>query len=430
MSPNPSSLSSEQGTAQQGVSNRAELDMDSLTGIPSPKQYEHDLLVAISNAQREGLPLALLMFDVDDFKQINSRLTHEGGDEALRLVAQSLSKGLKGKGSVYRRYNGDEFVALLPNHDLTEAAAVAVRLREGVAALKHSSGASITVTVGVSAYPEPTRDASVLYRNADQLLMDGKSRGEKNQVHAGIDLKIDGVSTKKEKSPSSSWVIEVTVIPRSKHPIAKHKMLDEIISSSYSVLLGDFGERIRRPLYRDRSNYVVDQEAGWVGAMLCDKAWGLSKRFEISVEGCVRLVLSQSYVSQVRAVQSDRILEGLIEFWPFLDRFSKLWDGNAKVTVVINGIAGALLSVNQQLTSKFAINWIAKDDNYATDFDFDLPAASAQERNLFFLQIIHAVCSAFSPPGGVSVRDLREQFIDSFSTPFLSTVQDISKEDE
>lgn len=108
---------------------------DSLTGLFNRRRFEEELRRQLAYTRRYGKGGALLMFDLDRFKQINDELGHAAGDEALRHVAELLSDNLRGSDTVARdvdpmvaRLGGDEFVALLPEADAAGAEAAAERL--------------------------------------------------------------------------------------------------------------------------------------------------------------------------------------------------------------------------------------------------------------------------------------------------------------
>lgn len=108
---------------------------DSLTGLFNRRRFEEELRRQLAYTRRYGDGGALLMMDLDRFKQINDELGHAAGDEALRHVAELLSDNLRASDTVARdvdptvaRLGGDEFVALLPEADAAGAEAVAERL--------------------------------------------------------------------------------------------------------------------------------------------------------------------------------------------------------------------------------------------------------------------------------------------------------------
>lgn len=112
---------------------------DPLTGLFNRRRFEEELSRQLAYTRRYGQGGALLMFDLDRFKQINDELGHAAGDEALRHVAELISDNLRASDTVARdvdpmvaRLGGDEFVALLPEADAAGAEAAADRLATAV----------------------------------------------------------------------------------------------------------------------------------------------------------------------------------------------------------------------------------------------------------------------------------------------------------
>lgn len=158
---------------------------DALTGIGNRKHFDRALVLAAQEALEAGEPLALLLIDIDHFKRFNDAHGHQIGDQVLRVVAQSLTRSIKGR-DVATRYGGEEFALILPRTDAGGARELAEQIRATIAngriRLRQSRRClgGVTVSIGAAAYVrgEPlTR----LLRRADQALYMAKGMG-RNQV--------------------------------------------------------------------------------------------------------------------------------------------------------------------------------------------------------------------------------------------------------
>lgn len=157
-------------------------ECDAVTGLYDRRVLNDDLPRALAIAAREGVPVACLVMDLDDFKSINELFGHDRGDEVLRGVAAHLHTITRGRGRAYRWGGGDELVAVLMNATASEALAAGERMRSAVAAHRFESiGRAVTVSIGVAAYPEGGADAAALRGHADDALR-GAKRAGKNRV--------------------------------------------------------------------------------------------------------------------------------------------------------------------------------------------------------------------------------------------------------
>ncbi|RMM36193.1 GGDEF domain-containing protein [Pseudomonas coronafaciens pv. oryzae] len=135
---------------------------DGLTGLDNRRQLDEAMETEWARAQRSGKRLSLLMIDVDHFKAFNERHGHQGGDEALRLIAQTIALNIRRPGDRLARYGGEEFVVVLPETDVTGAMIIAQNIRRSVESLPLFKNAehSLTVSIGV---------ASGIVRQGDKL---------------------------------------------------------------------------------------------------------------------------------------------------------------------------------------------------------------------------------------------------------------------
>jgi diguanylate cyclase (GGDEF)-like protein len=160
------------------------LRSDGLTGIANRRHFDQRLSEEFRRAERGAYPLALLMLDIDAFKQYNDTYGHQAGDETLTKVAQTLAIFARRPGDVAARYGGEEFALILPGSSEAHALAVAeeVVLNVFEQGLPHKSSRvsdRITVSIGVaSAQPGVSiKDPAELVANADQALYFAKGAG-------------------------------------------------------------------------------------------------------------------------------------------------------------------------------------------------------------------------------------------------------------
>jgi diguanylate cyclase (GGDEF)-like protein len=152
------------------------------------RQYLLDSLDAeFSYCSRNGLPLAMMMIDIDHFKPVNDRFGHLAGDYALREVAALIQKDLRSE-DVLARYGGEEFAVLLRHADADRALAVAERIRRNLAAsLLEYEGEefSLTVSIGVATLSGRNHATPLdLVRAADGYLYRAKQAGRNRTVCA------------------------------------------------------------------------------------------------------------------------------------------------------------------------------------------------------------------------------------------------------
>lgn len=147
---------------------REEAVIDDLTGLLNRRGWRQAAPHELARSARSGLPLALLMLDLDDFKHLNDQQGHDRGDRALREMAEALRATLRA-GDVLARLGGDEFVALLSNSTLEGAHAAVKRLRETLPS-------RIAFSSGVAAW-DSRENLEELLRRADLALYAAKAAG-------------------------------------------------------------------------------------------------------------------------------------------------------------------------------------------------------------------------------------------------------------
>jgi diguanylate cyclase (GGDEF)-like protein len=157
--------------------------LDGLTGIANRRFFDEAFAVVLLSAARDGLPVSVLMLDIDWFKPYNDRYGHQAGDECLRRVAHTMRASLVRPTDLIARYGGEEFIVLLPHTDAAGAAMVGERLRSAVCELaieaQTSAAGVVTISIGGATWlpgiSEP-RGAELLGR-ADGALYEAKRQG-------------------------------------------------------------------------------------------------------------------------------------------------------------------------------------------------------------------------------------------------------------
>jgi len=152
---------------------------DTLTGLPNRRLLDDRLRQAIYLAQRRDARVAVMLVDLDDFKQVNDELGHRAGDTVLREVAQRLV-GCMRRADTLARHGGDEFVAVIPDlHRDADCEVIADKILGALELEFRVDGRSFNVgaSIGISIYPTDASDGETLLRNADAAMYRGKERG-------------------------------------------------------------------------------------------------------------------------------------------------------------------------------------------------------------------------------------------------------------
>ncbi|MFW9596312.1 MAG: GGDEF domain-containing protein [Macromonas sp.] len=163
---------------------------DGLTGLSNRHKFDQVWAQEWQRAVRQGLPLAVVMIDVDHFKTYNDHFGHPAGDECLRRLAAVLARSVRRAGELAARYGGEEFVVVLPGVDENGALQEAERIRTEVFQLGIPHGGSsaapvVTVSLGVAArVPQRAEGLYQLLQEADDALYQAKNSG-RNRVRVG-----------------------------------------------------------------------------------------------------------------------------------------------------------------------------------------------------------------------------------------------------
>ena len=160
---------------------------DALTGLHNRRYMAGQLQALMSRAGQGGDPVAVLVMDIDHFKQVNDGFGHDAGDEVLREFAVRLATNVRAI-DLPCRFGGEEFVVVMPGASLEDATHVADRIRRDVGGqpfpiMAGAEGLTVTVSVGVAASTGGDDTPEALLKRADEGVYEAKARG-RNQVIA------------------------------------------------------------------------------------------------------------------------------------------------------------------------------------------------------------------------------------------------------
>ena len=162
-----------------------EVSTDQLTQISNRRGLMHAFEIELARLRREGTPLAIGLLDIDNFKRLNDELGHSAGDEALKSLAQIVSKTLR-PGDHVARYGGEEFVVLLPATAVGDSEQILTRLQRSLTGglfMHKDKQVFVTFSAGVTDY-RPEERIEVALERADQALYEAKRTG-KNRTCIG-----------------------------------------------------------------------------------------------------------------------------------------------------------------------------------------------------------------------------------------------------
>lgn len=158
--------------------------IDPLTGLANRREFDRLLLQEVARSRESGESFALIMADLDHFKQINDEFGHQEGDRALQEIGRLLRLVPKRAADAAFRIGGEEFAVLMANTDKTGAVGMSETLRgatEGARFLP--TGEAVTISLGVATFPGDGQDAATLIAAADRALYRAKAGG-RNRVAA------------------------------------------------------------------------------------------------------------------------------------------------------------------------------------------------------------------------------------------------------
>jgi diguanylate cyclase (GGDEF)-like protein len=166
--------------------------VDSLTGVKNRLALTESATRMLSQVNRGGRPLGVLMIDADHFKSVNDRFGHGGGDKVLLALVASIRATLRA-GNVIGRIGGEEFVVLAPDTSLEQALVLAERIRgtvESTPLMVDGHLLQLTVSIGTAAAEPGEHDVAALLRRADAALYAAKHAGRNRVMAADPELAV------------------------------------------------------------------------------------------------------------------------------------------------------------------------------------------------------------------------------------------------
>jgi two-component system cell cycle response regulator len=163
---------------------------DGLTGLYNHRYFQDHLTHELYRCQRHDDVFSLIFLDVDHFKKYNDTHGHLAGDKLLRQLAEIFHKAFR-RSDVVARYGGEEFVIILPKTPKPNAVKAGEKIRQYVESFPFEGqetqpGGKLTISVGISSYPEDGRDRTLLIGSADEAMYRAKNGGRNRVCVAGV----------------------------------------------------------------------------------------------------------------------------------------------------------------------------------------------------------------------------------------------------
>jgi diguanylate cyclase len=188
---------------------------DALTGLPNRREFNERMEERMSAWNRRGETFSLVLLDVDHFKKLNDVYGHLAGDQVLAMLSGVLRTAIRREDFV-ARFGGEEFAVLLPNTLPAEAALVAEKVREAVAALvvnHHQQQIRVTISSGIAGI-QPSEEADSLIQRADAALYAAKGAGRNCAfMHDGAECRLAAAGTLEVTPSAAARLVELINSP-------------------------------------------------------------------------------------------------------------------------------------------------------------------------------------------------------------------------
>ena len=156
-----------------------------MTNLHNYRYFEDRLKEEINRASRHNKKVSLMMLDIDHFKNYNDTLGHQAGDEVLRMIGKFLKISIRDE-DIVARYGGEEFCIILPGIEKNGITILGERVRKKIESEKFfkeevQPGGRVTISIGISTFPDDAKNYSGLVEKADKALYQAKNSG-RNQI--------------------------------------------------------------------------------------------------------------------------------------------------------------------------------------------------------------------------------------------------------
>jgi diguanylate cyclase (GGDEF)-like protein len=183
-------VTAERATAEQLI---FLAERDTLTGVYNRRRFDTELERMVKRADRREQPMALVIFDLNDFKIINDSHGHAAGDQVLIDIARTVNKTVR-QNEVFCRLGGDEFAVLMPEASAYDASMLSRRIEQQVTVLDFEFDGvkrRVSASLGIAVYPSHANDAQTLVAAADAAMYQAKKQDKRRVVVVRADARIE-----------------------------------------------------------------------------------------------------------------------------------------------------------------------------------------------------------------------------------------------
>lgn len=222
---------------------------DKLTGVYTRKFFDNAFKEFIQIARRDSIEFSVIMIDIDKFKDVNDTFGHRKGDMVLGKIGKIITENVR-KTDIVGRYGGEEFIVVLPNASLKEGANVAEKIRKAVESSNLiSENYPITISLGISAFPEHGQTEEELIEKADQASYVAKETGRNKCVIWSNDIgksrkrldKLAGIITGNTMKDQRIGLVIVEIIDLIKEKISKEDKIYKVLGRIIEALEAEQG---------------------------------------------------------------------------------------------------------------------------------------------------------------------------------------------